>query len=73
MSQMNADRIIDTIVDAESPLHNRTRRKSVFLELFMGEEVAFSFICIAKLCCSPRSVHHVLDQDFVFSQSWPMK
>ena len=58
-------------VDAESPLRNRTSRKT-FLELFhVRRGSVFSFICLAKLCCSLLNVHHMLDQDFVFAQFGP--
>ena len=59
------------VVDAESPLHNRTGRKafSGTFEVRIGS--VSSIICLAKFCGSLLNVHHVLDQDFAFAQFGP--
>ena len=59
------------VVDAESPSHNRKGRKAFSGTIHVRRGSVFSFLCLAKLCCSLLNVHHMLDQDFVFAQFGP--
>ena len=59
------------VVDAESPLHNRTGRKAFFRTFHVRRGSISSVICLAKFCCSLLNVHHMLNQDFMFAQFGP--
>ena len=60
------------VVDAESPLHNRTGRKAFTGTVHVRRCSMFSFRCLAKFCCSLLNFHHMLDQDFVVAQFGPL-
>ena len=55
------------VVDAESPLYNRTDRQAFAGTVHVRRGSVFSFGCLAKLCRSLLNVHHMLDQDFVLA------
>ena len=59
------------VVDAESPLHNRTDRQAFAGTVHVRRGSVFSFGCLAKLCRSLLNVHHMLDQDFVLGHLDP--
>ena len=59
------------VVDAESPLHNRTSRKAFIGTVHVRRGSVFPFGCLAKLCCSLLNIHHMLDQDFVLAHFDP--
>ena len=55
------------VVDAASPVHNRTGRKAFAGTVHVRRGSVFRFGCLAKLCCSLLNVHHMLDQDFALA------
>ena len=59
------------IVDAKSPLHNRTGRKVFTVTVLVGRGSMFPFGCLAKFCCSLLNIHHMLNQDFVLAHFDP--
>ena len=59
------------IVDAESPLHNRTGRKVLVGTVCVRRCSMFPFGCLAKFCCSLLNIHHMLNQDFVLAHFDP--
>ena len=48
------------VVDAESPLHNRTGRRASTRTVHVRRGSVFSFRCLAKLCCSLLNIHRIL-------------
>ena len=59
------------VVDAESPLHNRTGRKAFVGTVHVRRGSVFPFGCLAKLCCCLLNIHQMLDRDFVLAHFDP--
>ena len=55
------------VVDAESPLHNRTGRKVCTETVHVGRGSVSSFRCLTKFCCNLININHMLNQDFALA------
>ena len=51
------------VVDAESPLHNRTSSKVLIGTVFVRRCSTFPLRRLAKFCCSLLNINHMQDQD----------